>query len=152
MKKTIFLSSIAVLALILGVLILVGLTVPNAGAGAILIVGLLSSLVAIAVVSALVWLGFYLAILIRAYWRGEISLSKDVRRWFIVTAFCLAYVILGYMLVAQARLPEPIDSILAVTMGLAILVLIACTFVFFESLAHAMSEAVQRHRAQTERQ
>ena len=152
MKKAILWSNIAALALIWGLLILVGMTVRNAGAGSILIVGLLASLAAIAVVSALVWFGFYLAILIRAYWRGEMSLSKDVRRWFVVCAFCLSYVVLGFLAVAQMRLPEPIDSILAVTMGLAILVLIGCTFVFFESLTHAMSQALQRHRAQTERQ
>lgn len=151
MKKAMLWANIAALALIWGVLAFIGMTVPNAGIGSVLIVGLPASLVSVAVVSALVWLGFHAAILIRAYWRGEVSLSKDVRRWFIVTAFCLAYVVLGFLLVAQARLPEPIDSILAVTIGLAVLVLIGCTFIFFESLSHAMSQAVERNRARTER-
>lgn len=82
MKKATFRINAAALVLIWGALISGFLAFGKVSLMQVLMVGLLASMVAIVVLIVLVRLGFYLALTIRAYGRGELTLGHDARRWF----------------------------------------------------------------------
>lgn len=148
-KATIWISG-AALVLIWGLMGTILATVRSATLMPVLLVGVIASIVTVVILTVIVRLGFYLALTIRAYRRGDLTLHRDARRWFIFTSGCVAYIVLGLSTLPFMRLPETINSIFVLTAGCAFLAVLVITYAFLESLALSVRQAVASYRSGTD--